>query len=86
MASAGHVETLPTCAKAQERRAMLPDGIFRRLFPAEHETNKLCDLSNFGYVDLDRECMCACIWVCTRVCVCAGADPEVEEGGAETQI
>ena len=26
MASAGHVQTLLTCAKAQERRAMLPDG------------------------------------------------------------
>ena len=26
MASAGRVQTLLTCAKAQERRAMLPDG------------------------------------------------------------
>ena len=26
MASAGRIETLLTCAKAQERRAMLPDG------------------------------------------------------------
>ena len=36
---------------------------------------KLCDLSNFGYVDSDRVCVCVCACVCVRVhvcmCVCA---------------
>ena len=38
MASAGCVQTLLTCAKAQERHAVLPDGFFHKLFPAGHET------------------------------------------------
>ena len=51
MTSAGRVQTLLTYAKAQERRAMLPDKFFRRLFPAGHETMCLATIT-YAYAQL----------------------------------
>ena len=50
MASAGHIQTLLMCAKAQKRRAMLPDG-----FSIDHFRlgTRLCVLGLCDHVTCD---------------------------------